>query len=155
MLKTPFGNVIVRFDGKPVNITVQKSQNSREQLYPDIEYAYLISFEFISDNSEHRLTCTLDRDDVPGDIESGEHLDAIAFYIDNGKLTLGCQSDFGVDEYDIFDYNGDYLENGLEIYIFPSTKSQIFTFGVSWLLNVTHDNEVQTWFAADPSIHHK
>lgn len=153
MLKTPFGNIEVLFDSKPANLLIQKSQTLKDKLYPNIECAYLVSYEYISDYSEHLITCILERDNLNGEIESGEHLDAISFYIDSGKLTLGCKSDFGMPQEGNFDYDGRYLKNGLEIYITSNTKSQLFTFGVSWLKNVTADNEIQTWFASDPSTH--
>lgn len=153
MIETPFGNIDIFFDSKPANFIIQKSQTSKDRLYPDIEYAYLISYKYISDNKEHLLTCSFNKDNVNGETESGEHFEAISFYIGNGKITLGCTGDFGVPKEENFDYDGEYSENGLEVYISPHTKSQTFTFGVSWLLNVTNDNDVQTWFASDPFTH--
>ncbi len=154
MVKTPFGYIDISFDLKsPLMIDVKKSQIGKDKLYPNIEYVLLISFEYTSDNAEHLLTCTLERNDVCGEIESGEHLDAISFYVDSGKLTIGCKSDFGVPNEGGFDYDGKYLKNGLEICISPDTKSQVFTFGISWLYTVTDETDIQTWFASDPSTH--
>lgn len=153
MIETPFGNIDIFFDSKPASVITKKSRISKEKLYPDIDYAYLISFKYISDNKEHLLTCTLNKNYSNGEIESGEHLEAKSFYVDGGKITLGCVGDFGMPEEGNLDYCGTYSENGLKIYIFPNTKSQMFTFGVSWLLNVTKDNDIQTWFASDPSTH--
>ena len=155
MLKTPFGNVNVLFDSKAANITVQKLSLKADRICTDIEYTYFLSYEYQSDNAAHTLTCTLDRSDISGDAESGEHLDAISFYIGGGKLTIGCTSDFGTLREGDFDFDGEYLKNGLRICIFPNTESRTFTFGVSWLLNATSDNEIQTWFASDPSIYRR
>ena len=81
-----------------------------------------------------------------------ERLEAIAFYEQGGKLTIGCEGWFGEPEEYGYDYDGSYLSNGLEIEITSHTKSKDFLFGVSWLDHCTDENEVQTWFAADPTI---
>lgn len=32
------------------------------------------------------------------------------------------------------------------------TKTDRYVFGVAWIENVTDDNDVQTWFGADPTM---
>ena len=50
------------------------------------------------------------------------------------------------------DYDNEYQDNGADYVILGATKTQIFTFGVAWINNCTENNEVQTWFGADPTI---
>lgn len=154
MLSTPFGTIRIYFDSKITqDVKIRKSKKGQEQLYPDIECAYLLSFEYTADRKKHSFICSIDDTSAAGGIESGEHLEAISFYMGSGKLTIGCESDFGMPEEGRFDFDGAYLKNGFKIEIAPETKSRIFTFAVSWLLNVTNENDVQTWFASDPCIH--
>ena len=50
------------------------------------------------------------------------------------------------------DNNGRNLSNGIEIEILPKTETQYFIFGVAWLKKCSEENDIQTWFAADPTI---
>lgn len=153
MLKTPFGNIRIYFDNKiQKNINIVKGKKNC-YLYPNVEYIYLLTYKYNTDQLKHTLKCVLDNPKEKGFVESGEHLDAISFYINNGKITIGCKSDFGMPENGGFDYDGTYLDNGLEIFIDSSTKSQNFIFAISWLIKCTDENDIQTWFASDPSIH--
>ena len=148
MLKTPYGNILISFDDKNTDF-IPKEIPSDIKLCPDVCGVYLLVFDYISDNVNHSLKCYLETD-AKGDVESGEHLDAISFYINEGKITIGCESDFGMPEEGGYDFDGTYLDNGLEINIEPSTQSRKFVFAVSWLLHCTEENDVQTWFASDP-----
>lgn len=153
MLTTPFGNIEIYFDEKiQENVTITKSKKNND-LYPDIECAYLISYEYFSDQKNHSLKCRLVGNAEEGFIESGERLEAISFHIKGGKITIGCEGEFGIPREPGYDYDGDYLDNGLEIIIEPSTKSRTFIFGVSWLTECTEKNDTQTWFASDPFTH--
>ena len=150
MLTTPFGNICITMDDKPIPYAIAPVQNSK--LFPDVSGAYVLAFEYLSDGVSHELHCVLDAPSVKGGIESGERLEAISFYDDQRKLTIGCEGCFGdPDEYN-YDYDGDYLSNGLTISITPATKSKVFLVGVAWLDLCTKENDVQTWFAADPTI---
>lgn len=51
-----------------------------------------------------------------------------------------------------YDYDCVYLKNGIGYHVFPSTKSQELTFGLAWINECTDDNNVQTWYGADPTI---
>ena len=48
--------------------------------------------------------------------------------------------------------NNEYQDDGVDYVILGVTNTQIFTFGVAWINNCTENNEVQTWFGADPTI---
>ncbi len=153
MLKTPFGNIKIYFDNRiQRNIKIVKGKKNCS-LYPDVEDVYLLTYEYNTDKIKHTLKCVLDNTKEEGFAESGERLEAISFYINKGKITIGCESDFVTPEDYEFDYNGTYLENGLEIFIDSSTKSQKFIFAISWIIKCTDENDVQTWFASDPPIH--
>jgi hypothetical protein len=59
-----------------------------------------------------------------------------------------------------YDYDADYLDNGMEFIIGPDTKTEIYKFGIAWIADVgfyapidqENDRDAQTWFGADPSI---
>ena len=150
MLKTQFGNIVIRFDGVSAPFSIIPIAN--ERLFPDVNGAFMLKYMYTCDNKVHTLRCFLDACNATGYPESGERLEAIAFYEQGGKLSIGCEGWFSEPEEYGYDYDGCYLDNGLEIEITSHTKSQAFLFGVSWLEHCTEENEVQTWFAADPTI---
>ncbi len=150
MLKTKFGNIVIMLDGEIVPFSIFSIEN--KQLFPDVDGAFMLKYAYVCDGRAHTLRCFLDVCNVTGCPESGERLEAIAFYEQGGKLTIGCEGWFGYPEEYNYDYNGTYLGNGLEIEISPDTKSKDFLFGVAWLEHCTGENDVQTWFAADPTI---
>ena len=57
-------------------------------------------------------------------------------------------------------FDADYLVNGMLYRIFPDTKTEQYVFGISWIDDVgwgdstdnNHDRDIQTWFAADPTV---
>ncbi len=150
MLETSFGKIVITFDGKTVPFSVCPIENKR--LFPDVDGAFLLKYDYTNDGNAHTLRCFLDGCAVTGDSESGEDLEAISFYRQSAKLTIGCEGDFGWQEK--YDYSGSYLDNGLQIQIFPHTKSKDFLFAVAWLDRCTDENGTQTWLAADPSLSH-
>ena len=150
MLGTPFGKVKLLFDQKEVDYKLEPVSNSK--VFPDIDGAYILRFEYVPAGGEHTLQCLLDTTSCVGDIESGERLEAISFYIDNGKITIGCEGSFGCPEEYGYDYDGDYTSTGLEIFIRSHTKTHTFCFGVAWLAVCSSEKDIQTWFAADPAF---
>ena len=150
MLKTKFGNIVITFDGVSVPFSIIAVAN--ERLFPDVDGAFMLKYVYAHDGKPHTLRCYLDMCNITGYPESGERLEAIAFYEQGGKLTIGCEGWFGEPEEYGYDYDGSYLSNGLEIEITSHTKSKDFLFGVSWLDHCTDENDVQTWLAADPTI---
>lgn len=152
MLETPFGNINISFDDKPIDFQIQKASPNK-RLYPDITDVYLLTVLYGCDGRQHSLKCYIENCNIIGSPNSGELLEAISFYVDNGKIEIGCECEFNASEYRKQDFDGNYLNDGLEIMIMPSTHSQKFVFGVSWLNECTKQNEVQTWFASDPRMH--
>lgn len=92
--------------------------------------------------------------DIEGDNESGERLEAISFYVKDIKLTIGAEGEFYGHIYQSYgyDYNGDYLSNGIEYKTYKRTKDKMFKFGVCWIQPYTEENDVQTWYGADSTM---
>ena len=61
---------------------------------------------------------------------------------------------------DVYDYDADYLENGMEYHIEIYTKTEQYVFGIAWIDDVGWDDpindednrNVETWFGADPTL---
>ena len=152
VLKTPFGNIKMRLDEKDI-VYEARSVKCDDRLYPDVDGLFLVSFKFIPDGNTHELQCILENAEYLAYPETGERLEAVAFYINQGKITIGCEGDFGeVLEFRTYDFDGMLLENGIQVDIDTFTKEQEFQFGVCWLLHCTDENNVQTWYGADPTI---
>ena len=75
-----------------------------------------------------------------------------SIYREGGKLSIGVEAEFSNLPVYEYDYNGRNLRNGIEIEILPETETQYFIFGVAWLKKCSEENDMQTWFAADPTI---
>lgn len=97
----------------------------------------------------HKLTVRLLNSNVESDIESGERLEALSFYVDSGKATIGASGAFGMESEYEYDYSGSYLKDGIELELYPETKEHTFTFAVAWLKNCTEQTDTQTWLAVD------
>ena len=165
-LKTPFGYVAVVADGQEVEYCIEQLK-AEEMLCPDIAGRYKISVDFEPDGKEHLLACILPEAlDYKRYPESGERLECQGFYHkDRVKLSIGLECEAGrfpdgARVSDAYDYDADYLENGMAYLIEKNTKSNKYVFGVAWIDNVgweeeidnENDRDVQTWFAADPTI---
>ena len=147
VLETNLGKIVITFDGKTTAFSVCPIENKR--LFPDVNGAFLLKYDYANDGKAHTLRCFLEGCGVTGCPESGEDLEAISFYSQGAKLTIGCKGDFGWPEK--YDYSGAYLSNGLEIEIAPHTQSKTFLFAAAWLAHCTAETETQTWLAADPT----
>lgn len=77
----------------------------------------------------------------------------IAFCLDDIKMSIGLERDNWYSPDGIrkseYDYDVDYLENGMAYLMFPFTKTERYLFGISWIMQVTKDNDAQTWYGAD------
>ena len=59
-----------------------------------------------------------------------------------------------------YDYDADYLENGMSFLIHSTTKTEHYTFAIAWIDNVwwddpideNNDRDVETWYGADPAL---
>lgn len=78
------------------------------------------------------------------------------------SIGLVCESGYidGIRISDEYDYDADYLENGMAYLINPHTKTSRYVFGIAWIDNVSWDDssglesqrDAQTWYGADPTL---
>ena len=164
-LNTPFGEIAIMIDGQPIDYVAQKRLEN-DIRWPDVKDRYQIKISYIPDSKKHSLSCvflpTCSYERTP---ESGERLECQGFYsLQRIKMSIGleCEVDYldGVRFSNGYDYDADYLDNGMAFIIMPETKTEKYVFGIAWIddvglddpINSKHDREVQTWFAADPTF---
>lgn len=80
-----------------------------------------------------------------------------SFYKGNTKLSIGMEGEAGyyfdgTCSSEIYDYDNGYMENGVSYLIKEETKTTKYVFGVAWIENATTENDVQTWYGADPTL---
>ena len=85
---------------------------------------------------------------VISDIETGEGLECVSFYIRNDKSSIACEGSFGDSEE--HDFDGWLGDDGIIIEIKKETNSKEFVFGICWVSHLTDENDIQTWFGAEP-----
>lgn len=134
MLRTPLGNIVINVNGQRVHYETHKLMNNR-QTCPDVNGRFIVQIDLDVPCAE--VNCILDGDFDYSDIESGEHLEALSFYTNDTKLTIGVEADFTVQQ-------GGYLANGIML-----QAAGTISFGVCWLTPYSEVNEVQTWYGAD------
>ncbi len=74
-----------------------------------------------------------------------------------GSLSEAMEGNRASDEYD---YDADYLENGMSYHIEAGTKTKEYVFGISWiddvgwddLMDENNDRGIETWYGADPTL---
>lgn len=49
-------------------------------------------------------------------------------------------------------YRNEYMEDGVLYLVMKETKTIKYVFGIAWIENVTTENDVQTWYGADPTL---
>jgi hypothetical protein len=150
VLMTPLGAVKIFVNDYEVEFTAIKMDNLDPHC-PDVNGRFLIQYEYKNEVKNQKIKCCIPSLNVTGEIESGERLEAISFYEENIKLTIGAEGEFN-DFAKYLDYSGNYLRNGIQYITFPSTTDKKFKFGVCWIQPFTAENDVQTWFGADPYL---
>lgn len=156
MLTTPLGRIHVMIDGK--TISYEAVRKDCDKTCMDLGGRYSISVSLPMDKQYHEVACVIcghketDRDGI----ESGERLELKSFYDDKSKVSIGMEGDSGyfpegtrIGEYD---YDNEYLPNGVKYIVFPYTKTSVYVFGIAWINGVNDNNDVQTWYGADPTI---
>ncbi|CAM5194740.1 hypothetical protein UACE39S_02284 [Ureibacillus acetophenoni] len=149
MLLTPLGDIKLFVNNEEIEFTAIKLDT--ESHCPDVNGRYLIQYKYKSEFKNQEIKCCIPTLDVKGEIESGERLEAISFYKNDIKLTIGVEGEF-TDFPNYIDYSGDYLSNGIQYVTFHNTSHRIFNFGVCWVQPLTEKNATQTWFGADPTL---
>lgn len=156
MIETPLGHLNFYIDGNPIDCEVNEIENDKSCAKLSGRYYVVIHFE--PDGKRHCISCCID-EYTPSEkdsMESGERLELKSFYSESAKLSIGMEGDAGympdgrrISEYD---YDNDYLENGVQYEILPITKTTKFIFGIAWIDHVNVLNDVQTWYGADPTL---
>ncbi|MBU9723858.1 MULTISPECIES: hypothetical protein [Bacillaceae] len=151
MLVTPLGQVRLFVNDEEIEYTVV--QVALDRTCRNVSGRYLIQYEYTKDDGIQKIRCCLPSvENHHTIIESGERLEAISFYDDSTKLTIGIEASFGLESEDSLDYSGSYLSNGIEYETNLNTVNKIFQFGVCWIRPFTDYNEQETWFGADPTL---
>lgn len=157
-MTTPLGDIEICIDGKSIKYTAQ-NMGVMDRLCPDVDGRFCIKVEFVPDGERHTISCRI-KDHTPSDrdgIESGERLELKSFYKGRSKLSIGMEGETGycadgIRAFDTYDYDTEYLDDGVQYVIVENTNATTYVFGIAWIENVTDDNEVQTWFGADPTL---
>lgn len=154
-LKTPLGEIEIFIDNKKIEYDYKKIEINRT--CENLNGRYLITIQFIPDGLEHKISCRIKNynPSIEDEVETGEDLELKSFYYKNIKMSIGMIGDteyysMGERICNSFDYNNDYLKDGVEYVILKITKTEIFDFGIAWIEGYTNENEVQTWYGADP-----
>ncbi len=156
-MTTPLGDIEIHIDGKIIEYTAQ-NMGMPDKLCPDIDGRFCIKVEFVPDGERHTISCRI-KDHTPSDrdgIESGERLELKSFYKGRSKLSIGMEGETGycadgTRAFDTYDYDTEYLDDGVQYVIVENTNTTTYVFGIAWIENVTEENDVQTWFGADPT----
>lgn len=157
MLVTPLGEIMIQIDSRLV--PYETVQIELTQFCKDLDGRYRISIPFFPDGKKHEISCFINGhlfSDMDY-IETGERLELKSFYEKTCKISIGMEGDSGYfsdgsrasTEYD---YDNEYTVNGVKYIILADTSATEYVFGVAWINNVTDDNDVQTWFGADPTL---
>lgn len=147
MLKTPYGNILLTMDGKPVPCTC--TDIPRRSTFQDVDGAFLLQYDFTCDGQPHTLFCQLEDAPVTGEMESGQWQEALSFYVDQGKLTMACEGDFVLPLASGYDFDGYYEPAGICLRLTEHTASRVVCFAIAWMEHCTAENQVQTWLATD------
>ena len=165
MLLTPFGEIRILIDEKSVPF-IAKEGRKLDNLCPHVLGRYQITVPFIPDGKEHTIACVFEPIcSYEKAQESGEILECQSFYNDSRfKMSIGLECEVGyidgVRATNEYDYDADYLENGMSFLIDANTKTEHYTFGIAWIDNVGWDDptgesskrDVETWYGADPTL---
>lgn len=148
MLTTPLGEIIVLVDDKKTEYTAVC--HATDHRCDRLDGRFYICTEHNNDGKPHTITCcisgyTPNEKDGP---EDGENLLLMSFFSGSTKLSVGAEADHGSK----YDYDAIHLKNGVQFKVFPQTKTKLFVFGIAWLENCNDENEIQTWFGADPTL---
>lgn len=157
---TPLGKIHIAIDGKDLLYNFEQLEPA-EKLCAGINGRFKIAVKFVPDGKAHKIECTFPKVDFiryEHSSESGERLECNSFYRGNAKLSIGIESDAGYIDGNIrvsetgYDYDSEYLDNGIAYVILPNTKTEKYVFGICWIDECTVENDVQTWFGADPTL---
>lgn len=154
-LKTPLGEIEIFIDNSKIEYNYKKLENDCS--CENLDGRYVIKVIFEPDGNEHKISYRIKNyiATAEDDVETGENLELKSFFKNNIKLSIGMVGDTGYDVggervCNTFDYDNDYLKNGVEYCLLNFTTTKEYKFGIAWIENYTDENKVQTWYGADP-----
>ena len=131
MLTTPLGDIEIYIDYRKVEYT-EKNIGVLDKLCPDVNGRYAIEVDFVPDGKVHTISCKIKGfiSSKEDGIESGERLELKSFYGGNTKLSIGMEGDAGyypdgTRVSDVYDYDNDYMEDGVSYLILEETKTTL------------------------------
>ena len=157
---TPLGKIHITIDGKDLLYNFEELEPV-DVLCANVDGRFKIEIIFVPDGKNHTIECTFPKEDFiryEHSPESGERLECNSFYRGKSKLSIGIESDAGYIDGNIrvseagYDYDSEYLDNGMAYVILPETKTVSYVFGICWINENTVEKDVQTWFGADPTM---
>ncbi|MDO4280536.1 MAG: hypothetical protein Q4C56_02790 [Peptococcaceae bacterium] len=156
MLLTPLGEIEILFDNEEIEYDYTALLCDPSS-FPDLDGRFFIKLNFKPDGKRHTISCRI-KGHIPNsndDIESGENLELKSFYRGTTKLSIGMEGDSGyfIDgtrASDTYDYDNDYLPDGVEYIVLGTTETEEYVFAIAWIDPFTEENEIQTWEGADP-----
>ena len=155
-LTTPLGEITVLIDENEFEYSYRKLGDFKS--CPDVRDRYVIEIDFLPDGKEHLIACVISDLDKKAELgaESGEKLECVAVTLDDIKLSIGLEGEalYTPDgtRMSSYDYDIEYLSNGMAYSVLENTATKKYVFGIAWLSPYNADNEVQTWYAADPTL---
>ncbi|WP_274309007.1 hypothetical protein [Solibacillus daqui] len=133
MLNTPLGPIMILNGQQKIPYTFIPLPKTAH--CPNVNGRFSITVPIVE--SPATIQCIIENELLNSYPETGENLEALSFYKDDVKLTIGITADFTTTD-------GQLLKNGLEVKTaFP------IEFGVCWIQPVTESNDVETFFGAD------
>lgn len=156
MLETPLGIVEIKIDNHTVEYDYFPV--SVDHTCSDLKGRYAIVVYFLPDKAEHTISCRI-KNHIPSSLdgaEPGENLELFSLYERDIKVSIGIEGESGYDIKGVrqsdYDYDTEYLTNGVQYRLLPLTKTSKYIFGVAWIDKLTKENDVQTWYGADPTM---
>jgi len=156
MITTPLGNIEIYIDNKHVCYNAVMCNN--DKMCMSLNGRYKLCIGYSPDGKSHEIVCVIKnyKPSKQDGIECGERLELKSFYYKASKLSIGMEGDSGylpdgtrISEYD---YDNEYVNNGVKYVVFPETKTKVYVFGIAWIDEVNDENDVQTWYGADPIL---
>lgn len=139
-LCTPFGDVVLRKDGKKCSFCYEALVPRAP--YENVDGIYKLEYLYESDGKEHTVELILDNSECEGGEDSGEGMTAITADIGGGRITVAYihkDDDFCVE----------IKKDGLKVMLPAVAPSQTLTFGVCFMNKLPSPDSVETWLGAD------
>lgn len=148
MLKTELGNIIITINGQILDYKPIRLANKGKNFTVDGRYQAIVDNISVSE-LETVIDCIVDDNKalaLNGYSESGEGLALISFLYNNIKLSLGVEGDIAGVYYE-------YMDDRLRVKVTKSASLNSLTFFIAWLtMHNTEQEEIYTWYAADPTL---